>query len=429
LIFSLLPTLQASRTDVNETLKDGARSSSASLSWRRARAFLVVSEIALALALLVGAGLMVKGFWRTLNIFEGADPDRILTLQTPLPESKYQEPQKIAEFYRQVIERMQTLPGLERVSAASNTPLNNSPNPSVELIIEGRPQLLPGERQTSDLVVVSPNYFNTIGARLLAGRDFSGSDGWEAPPVAIISELTARRYWPGADPLGRRFRRSAEPTSDDAPWLTIVGIVSDVKQSWFDKEIRPALYLPYSQAPRPKMTILLRTSNDPMNLTGAARAQILAVDRDQPIDDIKTLARLFSDEMSPFRFAAALMLVFGAIALTLSAVGVYGVMSYAVSQRTHEIGVRIALGAQTGDVLRLIVGQGIRTAILGLAIGAPLALGLSRVMASRLFGVVALEYAVLFGFVALLGLVALLSSYLPARRATRVDPLIALKCE
>jgi putative ABC transport system permease protein len=261
---------------------------------------------------------------------------------------------------------------------------------------------------------------------LLAGRDFSGSDGWAATPVAIISEMTARRYWPGEDPLGRRIRRSAGP---DASWVTIVGIASDVKQSWFDKDIRPALYLPYSQAPRPKMSFLLRTSGAPMELSGAARAQIHAVDRDQPIEDIKTLARLFSDEMSPFRFAAELMLVFGAIALTLSAVGVYGVMSYAVTQRSREIGVRIALGAQPCDVLWLIVGQGIKTALIGLALGAPLALWLSRVMASKLFGVVTLESAILFGFVALLGMVAFVSSYLPARRATKVDPMVALRCE
>jgi putative ABC transport system permease protein len=427
LIFSLAPALQASRFDLNETLKEGGRSSGASSRGGRARRFLVVSEMALALVLLVGAGLMVKGFWRILNVFQGADPDRILTLQTPLPESKYKDQQKVAEFYQQVIERMKALPDVQSVSAASNTPLNNSPNPSVELIIEGRPALRPGERQLADLMVVSTDYFTTIGARLLKGRAFSDSDGWEAPPVAIISELTARRYWPHEDPLGRRIKRSG--SNADAPWLTIVGIVSDVKQGWFDKDIRPQLYLPYGQTPRPKMTFLLRTSTDPMNLVASARAQIHAVDRDQPIDDIKTLARLFVDEMSPFRFAVVLMLVFGALALVLAAVGVYGVMSYSVEQRTHEIGIRIALGAEARDVLRLIVGQGIKTATLGLAIGLPLALALSRMMASVLFGVVALEYAILIGFVLLLAAVAFLSSFIPARRATKVDPMVALRCE
>jgi putative ABC transport system permease protein len=427
LIFSLAPALQASRPDLNETLKDGGRSSGSTWRGRRARSFLVVSEIALALVLLAGAGLMVKGFWRVLNAFQGADPKGILTLQTALPESRYKDPQKVAGFYQQVVARMEALPGVQSVSAASNTPLNDRPNPSDELIIEGRPPLQPGERQPSDLVVISPHYFTTIGARLLKGRDFSESDGREASPVAIISEMAARRYWPNEDPLGRRIKRDS--AKETAQWLTIVGIVSDVKQAWFDKEIRPQLYLPYLQAPQTTMSFLLRTSSDPISLVTAARSQILAVDRDQPIEDIKTLARLFVDETSPFRFAAVLMLVFGGIALVLAAVGVYGVMSYSVAQRTHEIGVRIALGAGRADVLRLIAGQGLKTAALGLTVGLPLALALSRIMASQLFGIVSLEYAMLFGLVMLLGAVAFLSSYIPARRATKVDPMVALRCE
>jgi putative ABC transport system permease protein len=427
LIFNLAPALQASRPDLNETLKEGGKRSGANSRGRRARTFLVVSEIALALVLMVGAGLMVKGFWRILSLFEGAGPDTILTLATPLPESKYKDKQKVAEFYQQVIKRMEALPDVQSVSVASNTPLNNSPNPSVELIIEGRPALLPGQRQLSDLLVISPDFFTTIGAQLARGRDFSESDGREAPPVAIISELTARRYWPDEDPLGRRVK--LDGSGSNGSWVTIVGIAGDIKQSWFDKEIRPQLYLPFMQAPRPKMTFMLRTPTRPMNLVAATRSQIHAVDEDQPIDDIKTLAQLFVDETSPFRFAAVLMSVFGAISLILSAIGVYGVMSYGVAQRTHEIGIHIALGAQTRDVLRLVVGRAVKTALLGLAIGLLLALGLSRIMASMLFGVVSLEYAILIGFVSLLGVVAFLSSYLPARRATKIDPIMALRYE
>jgi putative ABC transport system permease protein len=427
LIFNLAPALQASRLDMNETLKEGGKSGDAHSRGGRARRLLVAAEMALALVLLVGAGLMVKGFWRIFDVFQGANPDRILTMQTPLPETTYQDPRKIAEFYQQVIERMKSLPDVQSVSAAGNTPLSNSPNPSLEFIVEGRPPLQPGEQQLADMLVISPDYFTTIGARLLAGRDFSDSDGPEAQPVVIISQLTARRYFAGDDPLGRRIKRSGPAA--DAPWLTIVGVVSDVKQSWFDKDIRPQVYLPYGQSPRAKMTLLVRTSSDPMNLVGAARAQIHSVDGDQPIDDIKTMAQLFRDEASPFRFAAALMLVFGAMALALSAVGVYGVTSYSVGQRTHEIGIRLALGARGRDVIWLIVGQGTKTAAIGLAVGLPLALGLSRLMANRLFGVVALEYAILIGFMAILVVVALLSSYLPARRATRVDPMVALRYE
>jgi putative ABC transport system permease protein len=262
---------------------------------------------------------------------------------------------------------------------------------------------------------------------LLKGHDFSERDGRDANPVAIISELTARRYWPDGDPLGSRIK--VRGPNIDSQALTIVGIVADVKQAWFDREIRPQLYLPYSQAPRAKMTFLLRTSADPMSLVSAARSQILAVDDEQPVEDIKTLARLFVDETSPFRFAAALMSVFGVLALLLAAVGVYGVISYSVAQRTHEMGVRIALGAQRSDVLRLIVGQGIKTAALGVSIGLPLAFILSRIMVSLLFGIVSLEPAVFIGFVGLLAVVALLSSYVPAHRAAKVDPMVALRYE
>ena len=425
-IFSLLPSLQASRLDLNDALKEGGRSGEHARG-RYARNFLVIVEMALALVLLVGAGLMITGFWRVLDVFRGANPASILTMQTLLPESRYKDLQRVAEFYEQVLGRMKTLPGVQSVSLASNTPLNNSPNPTIELTIEGRPPLPPGERQLSDLVVVSPNYFTTIGARLIKGRDFDESDGRETPAVAIISELTARRYWPNEDPLGRRFQRDSSDVN--APWLTIIGVVSDVKQSWFDREIRPQVYLPYQQTQRRRMTFLLRTSTHPMSLVAAARSQILAVDRNQPIEDIKTLARLFVDEASPFRFAAVLMLVFGAIALILSAVGVYGVMSYSVVQRTHEIGIRMALGAQQTDVLRLIVGQGIKTTALGLAIGLPLAWSLNRLMANVLFGVVLLEYSILIGLVSLLAVVAFLASYFPARRAMRVDPMQALRSE
>jgi putative ABC transport system permease protein len=426
-VFSLVPALQAARVDLNGTLKEGGRSPGTDSRGRRTRNFLVVSQIALALVLLVGAGLMIKGFWRNLDIFQGAAPRSILTLQTPLPESRYNSEQKKAEFYRQATQRLAALPGVQAVTLASNTPLNNRPNPNAEFLIEGRPALLPGQRQLSEILVISPGYFSTVGARLVRGRRFRESDNREATPVAIISELTARRYWPNEDPLGRRIRlESADPK---APWVTIVGVVSDLKQSWFDKEIAPQLYLPCAQAPRSKMTFMLRTSGDPLNLVAAARAQILAVDPNQPMDEVKTLARLFVDEASPFRFAAVLMLVFGAVALVMSAIGVYGVMSYSVAQRRHEIGIRMALGAQRRDLLGLFLRQGASTAALGLAIGLPLAWALSRVMSSLLFGIFALDYSLFAGFGLLLAGVAFCSICIPARRAALTNPIVALTGE
>jgi putative ABC transport system permease protein len=426
LVFGLLPALRTSRPDLNNTLKEGGRLAAGG-GRTRVWGFLVAVEVALALVLLVGAGLTAKGFWRILRMFDSADPAGILVLQTPLPETKYKDPQRVTEFYQRVTQRMAALPGVTSVSTASNTPLNNRPNPVVELLIEGRPALQPGERQPADLVVISPGYFTTLGIPLLQGRAFTENDAVLAERVAIISETAARRYWPNEDPLGRRIKRSG--ATGDAQWMTIVGVAADVKQGWFDKEIRPQVYLPDLQSPRLGMTFLLRTSADPMSLAGAARAQVLAVDPDQPIEHLQTLEQMFVEETSPFRFAAELMLAFGAIALLLAAVGVFGVLSYTVTQRTHEIGVRIALGARKRDVLRLIAGRGLLTAGVGLAAGFPVALLLSRLMASQLFGVVALDLPVLGIIALLLAGVALAASCIPTLRASRVDPMIALRSE
>jgi len=426
LLFGLLPAWRTSRPDLNAALKEGGRLSGLG---RQSRIWgaLVAVEVALALVLLVGAGLTIKGFWRILRLFDGADPAGILVLQTALPEAKYKDPQRITEFYQQVAARMAALPSVTSVSTASNTPLNNRPNPVVELLIEGRPALQPGERQPVDLMVISPGYFATLGIPLLRGRGFAENDQAQAEPVAIISEMAARRYWPGDDPLGRRVRRTG--TGGDAQWITIVGVAADVKQSWFDKEIRPQLYLPAAQSPRPGMTFLLRTTAGPMDLAAIARTQVLAVDSHQPVEHLQTLEQMFIEETSPFRFAAELMLAFGAIALVLAAVGVFGVMSYSVSQRTQEIDVRIALGARKADVLWLIVRQGMATAAIGLCAGLPLALLLSRLMASQLFGVVALEYTILGAIALLLAAVTLIASCIPTLRASCVDPMIALRCE
>lgn len=426
LIFSLIPAFQATRLDLNEVLKEGGRTTGGSLRGRKTRALLVASEVALALVLLVGAGLMVKGFWRILNIYQSSNPETILTLHTPLPAPKYNDDRKISEFYHQALHRIQDSPGIQVASVASNTPLNNSPNLEIEFVIEDKPPLQQGERQISDLVVISPSYFNLVGSKLLRGRDFTESDNHDSPAVAIISELMAKRYWRDEDPLGKRFKKNNDP---NATWLTVVGIVSDVKQSWFDQEIRPQFYLPYLQSPMLKMLFLVRTSGNPLNFVTRVRSQIYAADQNQPIDEIKTLAQVFKDEASPLRFAAMLMLIFGALALVLSAIGIYGVMSYSVAQRTHEIGIRNALGATQNDLMTLVIGQGMKTTLLGFAIGFPLALGLSRIMAKTLFGIVELEYVTLFIIMFVLAVVAILSSYFPANRASKIDPIAALHYE
>jgi putative ABC transport system permease protein len=421
---SLAPAFDASRMDLSETLKEGSGFLGTARRTGRMRNFLVISEVALALVLLVGSGLMVKGFWQLLNAYRGADPESILTMQTSLPESRYKDPQKIGEFYQQVLNRFENMPELEYATVASNTPLNNSPNPSVELTVEGRAPVGRGERRSADLMVLGSDYFKIIGTEFLKGRDFRKSDDWKAPRVAVISEMTAKRYWNTEDPIGRRFKIDV---AVDAPWITIVGIVKNVKQSWFDKEIRPQLYLPYLQRPRPKMSFLLRTSADPISLVPAVRDQLHAIDRNQPIEEIKTLAQVYIDETSPFRFAAVLMFVIGGVALILSAIGVYGVMSFSVEQRTREMGIRNALGAQRSDLLRLMLIQGMRITTIGLLIGLPLALALSRVMANLLFGIVALEYVVFIGFFSVLTLTAFVASLIPALRAARVDSMVSLR--
>jgi putative ABC transport system permease protein len=421
---SLAPAFHASRMDLSEALKEGDGFFGRAWRGSRMRNFLVMSEIALALVLLVGAGLMVKGFWQLLNAHRGANPESILTMQTSLPESRYKDPRKMGEFYQQVLSRLKGMQELQTVTVASNTPLNNSPNPSVELIVQGRAPNPRGERRLADLMLLGSNYFNMIGAHILKGRDFTESDDWEAPRVAIISEMTSQRYWPGEDGIGKRFKIDS---SGDTPWIQVVGIVNNVKQSWFDKEIRPQLYLPYLQRPRAKMSLLLRTSGDPSSLIPDVRDQIHAIDKNQPIEEIKTLAQVYKDEISPLRFAAVLMFVIGGVALILSAIGVYGVMSFSVEQRTREIGIRNALGAQPSDLLHLILSHGMRITGIGLLIGFPLAMGLSRMMANLLYGIVALEYVVLIGFFCLLAITAFLASYIPALRAARVDPIVSLR--
>jgi putative ABC transport system permease protein len=426
LLFGLAPALQVTRLDLNEVLKEGGRGAAGNIQGRRLRNILVASEISLALVLLIGAGLMVNGFWKILNAYQAGHPNSVLTMRTPLPEFAYSDSQKQAQFYKQATERLELLPDVQSVTVASNTPLNNSPNPAAEFIIEGRPPLQSGERQISDVVSIGSSYFNMVGAKLHSGRDFSVSDNIDAPRVAIISELMARRYWRNDNPVGKRIQFT---NAEGSQWITIVGVASDLKQSWFDAETRPQIFLPYLQAPRARMLFLLRTSVSPNDLIASARAKIFEVDPNQPVDEVKNLAQLYIDESSPLRFAAVLMLVFGVLALILAAVGLYGVMSYSVAQRTREIGIRSVFGAGKNDLLRLILGQGMKTTFLGLAVGLPLAFALSRLMVGSLFGVVALDYPVFTAFVLLLTLIAFFSIYFPARRATKIDPVSALHYE
>jgi putative ABC transport system permease protein len=424
-VFGLVPALQSSNPNLNEALKEGGRSDGGGAGGQRLRKALIVAEVALALVLLVGAGLMVKGFARmTEKQQQGFDPRHALTLRATLPPSRYADGRQIAAFHRQAQERLSALPGVESATSTSFLPGRDVRN-STEFQIEGRPAPPPGQESVSSYQQVGADYFRTVRIPVINGREFSTDDVEGAPLVAVISETLARRYFPNEDPLGRRVKVGASESV--ATWYTIVGVTGDVPRLWLDREMQPMLYLPNQQLPGRDAYLVVRASGAPMAAVQAVRAQIAALDDKLPLYEIKSHEQAIADQMAGLRLVAALMVMFGALALALAAVGIYGVMAYAVSQRTREIGVRVALGARPQDVLRLVVGQSLKLAALGLAIGLPVALALGRMMAGALFGVIALEPLTFVGFTLLLTGVAMLAGYLPARRATKVDPITALR--
>ncbi len=425
ILFGLAPALQMSKTDLNEDLKEGGRGASTGGARRRLRSLFVIAEVALALVLMVGAGLMVKGFARLIdNQKKGFDAENILSMRVSLTQSRYPESLKVADFYKQVTERLATMPGVVSASAVSYVPGGGNWN-TVDFLIEGRAAPAPGEAQSASFQVISPDYFQTMRIPLISGRYFAASDGADSQRVAMIGAEFARRYFADEDPVGRRIKVGSEGNH----WANIIGVAGDVKRFMFDRGMTPTIFFPHSQSPQRSMSFVLRTAGDPESLSLAARSQVHSIDADQPVYEIKTVEQVIREQYSGVRLAAMLMAVFGLIALILSAVGVYAVMAYSVSQRTHEIGVRMALGASCSDVMRMVVGNALRLAGAGLAIGLPAAFALSNLMSSVLFGMVALDATTFLAFTALLVAVSLLASYIPARKAARIDPMIALRYE
>jgi len=423
LVFGLAPAFAASKAKVDDALKEGSRGSSA--GGNRLRNLFAVSEVGLALVLLIGAALTLKSFWRIQHVNPGFSADHVLAMEMELPtDSKYRTDPEQAEFFRRVLEKVSTLPAVRSAAVANVLPLDNAETPRLTFLIDGRAPLPGGQRLPGDYRSVSPEYFRVLGIPLLKGRYLTEGDKADRPLVAVINENLARRYWPNGDnPIGQRLRFSGNRLWE------IVGIVGDVKHSGLDKQVTPSIFLSYLQTPEARMSLVVRTASDPASRIRAVKDQVYAVDKDQPMYKIRTMDQVVAESQSSPRFTLIVLGIFAAVALALAAVGIYGVISYAVTQRTREIGIRIALGAKRGDVLRLVVGQGTAIAMAGVMAGLAAAFALTRLMSSLLFGVSATDPAIFGGASLFLAAVALAASYLPARRAMRVDPMISLRYE
>ncbi len=446
-IFGLVPALQSSKTDLNETLKESARSATGSARRRVLGNSLVVVEVALSFVLLAGAGLMINSLLRLQRVNPGFRTDHILTMQISLPSAKYAQdrPELTAGFFQQLIERVKTLPGVEAAGMTSGLPLTNSGWGKL-FTIEDRP----APKSLDDIPnvqyqQVSPDYFSTLGIPILKGRSFSERDTRDALPVAVINETLARRFFGDEDPTGKRlFLGPPEelvppgilPPGFRFQHFTIIGVIGDVRNNGLNQPLSTEIYTLHQQElaskfanPSNYMYLAVRTTTEPSSLVGAIRHEVQELDREQPIADIATMEELLATSLSQSRFSTLLLGVFAGVALILAAVGIYGVMAYSVAQRTHEIGIRVALGAQAGDVLKLVIRQGLTLTIAGVAIGLGAALIITRVMTSLLYGVTATDPLTFAVIPVLLTGVALAASFIPARRATKVDPMVALRYE
>jgi len=425
IIFGLAPSLTSTKTDLNESLKEGSVSTTTEPGRRRLRSTLVVSEMALALVLLAGAGLLVRTFLRLMDVDLGIDPTNVLTLGISLPKYKYSSATQQSLFYQELLLRLQSTPGVKAVGARGGYA-------NIFFQPEGQAPAAPGQEPTAVYSSITPGYLNAMGTDLVAGREFSDSDAEGTTPVAIVSESVARRYWSHSSALGSHLTvlariYSGKSTGASEP-LEVVGVVKDVRNDnlW---EAEPDIYVPFQQHPVPSVFLAVRTAVVPMSVVPAVRDAVLALDRDQPVHDAKTMTDIVTENYGAIRFPMTLVWIFAALALLLSAVGIFGVMSYSVSRRTREMAIRMALGAGRQEVLGLVLREGLIVATVGIAVGLVAALGLSRVMAGYVFGIKSTDPLTFTAASLLLIAVALLASYVPARRATKVDPTVALRYE
>ena len=427
ILFGLAPAWHGTRVNLNNSLKEGGRGASESTGARRLRGTLVVSEIALAMVLLIGAGLLLRSFVRLQRVHPGFVPEKILTMQISLPRAKYAELPQVATFYDRLLQSLSSVHGIRSVATCSSLPPNDL-QVSDTFLVEGQTPVDDSKAPFGSVLFSTPGYFRTLGVPVLKGRDFTERDNTESPRVVIISETLARKFFPNADPIGKRFKEGGSDRTAN-PWMEIVGVVGDVKYEGLDTATAPAFYLPFKQVPIRTMFLVVATTLPPSTITESVRTELRTLDPEIPVARVNTIEKLVRESVAQPRFRTLLIGTFSLIAMLLAAIGIYGVVAYSVSQRTHEIGIRMALGAQPSDVLQLIVKQGLKLTLLGVALGLIGAFGLTRLTSNLLFGVGATDPITFAGISILLTLVALFASYFPARRASRVEPMVALHTE
>ncbi|MFL5238337.1 MAG: ABC transporter permease [Rhizomicrobium sp.] len=423
LLFGIAPAWLAARADVNEALKQGTRGSTEGGARGRLRSALVVIEVTLALVLLGGAGLLARSFMQLAHVDPGFIPENATMLRLSLPQKKYAQPEQQNAFATSVLERVKDLPGVQAVGITHSMPLVG--DYVLGFNIEGRPAINPADLPSTNYYSVTPDYFRAMGIRLIRGRVFTPQDDSKAPRVAVINETMARQFFPNEDPIGKRINITNGPDT----WRQIIGIVADIKQYGVDKPTSAQSYEPFAQVPFSSLNLVIRTKGSPAAMLGALRPAVYAVDKDQPIGAIRPLEEIVADSISRQRFAMTLLTLFSAVALVIAAVGIYGVMAYNVVQRTGEFGIRMALGAQQRDVLRLVLTQGGKLIGIGLGVGLLATLATSRAMGSMLFNTSAFDPVTLTSITLLLGAVALIACFFPANRATKVNPIEALRAE
>jgi len=425
IIIGIVPALQFTRTSISESLKQGSGRTGGSPIKQHTRKALVVSEVALSLVLLIGAGLMIRSFWKLQNVNPGFDTGNALTMSIVLNWSRYSEPHQRLAFVDRALEQIRAVPGVVSVATTTKVPLTGGGS-TQPFTVEGRPAGAIAEQPMAQTRYITPDYFRAIGISLRQGRFFTDQDRDNSVPVVIISEAMARRFWPGENPIGKRLTPSFH--SQQGP-REIVGIVGDVKTSGLDVDASAMMYMPFKQAPMPFMSFVVRTASNPEGLIQPVSRAIYSIDKEQALTNVETMEQVLRKSMSSRRFNMTLLLTFAGVALMLAAVGVYGVMNYTVTLRRRELGIRMALGAQKTDVLRLVVGQGLTLTLIGVAAGLLAAYGLTRLMVSLLYGVTATDYLTFGSVSVVLIAVGLAASYVPARRATKVNPTIALRAE